>query len=300
MVLAYSSKRVFHRDRGCFVYYEVYLDVLFVVNFVMDVFLLRLTGRLLGCTATWRRSLTGALSGAAGICLMAVFPQSRTVNTILIHAVINTIMVRFGCNLKTWKETAQGILVLYGAGFLLGGMLLMLRRYTSSRGVCAFLLSGAVSYVLLAAAVWVSARAKRKRARIFRVWLYANGKCHEGCGLYDTGNQLADPSTGKPVCMGEFQILEDLLSGETLEDLKAFWRGSCREGNFGNLHPRFLPFAGAGCEQGIALAVTLDYLCVEGQEVHKVIVRPVIAFAGENSSFAGDYQVILHPNLIDS
>ena len=67
-----------------------------------------------------------------------------------------------------------------------------------------------------------------------------------------------------------------------------------------SLHPHFLPFSSVGCPHGTALAVTLDYLCVEGLEVHKVIPRPVIAFPRENSSFSGDYQVILHPNLIDS
>ena len=66
MVLAYSSKYVFNRDRGCFVYYEVFIDVLFVINFVMDYFLLQLACRLLGHSATWPRSLAGAAIGAAG------------------------------------------------------------------------------------------------------------------------------------------------------------------------------------------------------------------------------------------
>ncbi len=123
-------------------YYEVFIDVLFVINFVMDYFLLRLACRLLGHSATWLRSLEGAAIGAAGICLLAVFPMGRILNTILIHVVVNTIMVRFGCNLKKWREIAQGVLVLYGAGFLLGGMLLMLQRATGSRGVRAFFLRG--------------------------------------------------------------------------------------------------------------------------------------------------------------
>ena len=202
-------------------YYEVFIDVLFVINFVMDYFLLRLACRLLGHSATWPRSLAGAAIGAAGICLLAVFPMGRILNTILIHVVVNTIMVRFGCNLKKWREIAQGVLVLYGAGFLLGGMLLMLQRATGSRGVRAFFLLGTVSYMLLAAGIRVCSRAKRKRARLLRVWLYANGKCHEGRGLYDTGNQLWDPVSNKPVSIGDSAILETLFfspgAGRTAE-----------------------------------------------------------------------------------
>lgn len=302
MVLAYSSKYVFNRDRGCFVRYEVFIDVLFVINFVMDYFLLRLTCRLLGHSATWQRSLAGAVIGAAGICFLAVFPMGRILNTILIHVVVNTIMVRFGCNLKKWREIVQGVLVLYGAGFLLGGMFLMLQRATGSRGVRAFFLLGTVSYILLAAGIRVCFREKRKRARIFRVLLYANGKCHEGCGLYDTGNQLWDPVSKKPVSIGDSVLLDTLFSPEVREGLLRFREGERPENAalLCGLQPHFLPFSSVGCSHGTALTVTLDYLCVEGQEVHKVIARPVIAFPRENSSFSRDYQVILHPNLIDS
>ncbi len=283
-------------------YYEVFIDVLFVINFVMDYFLLRLACRLLGHSATWLRSLAGAAIGAAGICLLAVFPMGRILNTILIHVVVNTIMVRFGCNLKKWREIAQGVLVLYGAGFLLGGMLLMLQRATGSRGVRAFFLLGTVSYMLLAAGIRVCSRAKRKRARLLRVWLYANGKCHEGRGLYDTGNQLWDPVSNKPVSIGDSAILETLFSPQVRDGLLKFGEGEnpVDAGLLVSLHPHFLPFSSVGCPHGTALAVTLDYLCVEGLEVHKVITSPVIAFPRENSSFSGDYQVILHPNLIDS
>lgn len=281
-------------------YYEIYLDVLFVINVVMDYFLLRLTGRLCGHTATWMQSLLGAVLGAGGICLLAVFPQNRAISTLLIHVAVNTIMVRFGCSLKTWKETLQGLLFLYGAGFLLGGLMLLLRRTTGSRGLAACFFLGTVSYGILALGIRISGRMKRKRDRMFRVLLYANGKCHQGTGLYDTGNQLVDPSTQKPVCLAESRILEHLFSREELEKLMKFWEGKPEDGDFGTLNPRFLPFSGAGCANGVALAVTLDYLYVEGQEIHKVITRPVIAFSRENSSFHGDYQVILHPNLIDS
>ena len=40
------------RFRGCFVYYEFYIDVFFVVNLVMDFLLLRLVNRVLKGTAT--------------------------------------------------------------------------------------------------------------------------------------------------------------------------------------------------------------------------------------------------------
>lgn len=280
-------------------YYEIFIDVLFVINFLMDFFLLRLVNRLLHSSATLGRSLLGALIGAAGLCLLTVCPGSRMMNTILVHVVMNTLMVRFGCNLKKIRELCKGILVLYGFSFLMGGMLLLTWQYTGERGVQRLILSGSISYLLVAAGIRVYARSEKRADQTYTVWLYANGKCKEGTALLDTGNSLRDPVNGKPVCIAQRNLLEGLLTEDIMEELEHFGEG-CPGEDFGSLHPHFVPFSSLGCSQGMVLAVTLDYLCLEGRRIHKVIRRPVIAFSRENDPFMRDYQMILHPNLIDS
>lgn len=280
-------------------YYEIFIDVLFTMNYVMDFFLLRLVNRLLHSSATLGRSLLGALIGAGGVCLLAIHPGSRIMNTILVHVVINTLMVRFGCKLKKIRELVKGILVLYMAAFLLGGMMMLIQRYSGSWGIRVCLFSGTISYLFLAAGIRVYTRSEKKADRTYKIWLYANGKCKEGTAFLDTGNRLADPVSGKPVCIAKMDILEGLLNEDTMRELEQFASG-CLSGNFGNLHPHFVPFTSLGCSQGMILAVTLDYLCLEGRRVHKVIRRPVIAVSSEHSPFQGKYQMILHPNLIDS
>ena len=132
-------------------YYEIFIDVLFTMNYVMDFFLLRLVNRLLHSSATLGRSLLGALIGAGGVCLLAIHPGSRIMNTILVHVVINTLMVRFGCKLKKIRELVKGILVLYMAAFLLGGMMMLVQRYSGSWGIRVCLFSGTISYLFLVA-----------------------------------------------------------------------------------------------------------------------------------------------------
>ncbi|NCC42642.1 MAG: hypothetical protein EOM18_03465 [Clostridia bacterium] len=301
MILAYSSKYVFNTGtRGCFVYYEVFIDVLFIKNCVMDFFLLRLVNRLLRGSATLRRSLLGACIGAAGLCLLAIFPGSRLLNTILVHVVVNTMMVRFGCNIKKIRNLVKGVLLVYAASILLGGAQQLIQRYTLFQGVRIFVLSGTISYLLLAAGIRAYARAEKKADRIFKVRLYANGKCKEGTALLDTGNSLMDPISGKPVCIAEMAVLEAILPANINERLMEFGEGKICGNDFGNLKPHFIPFTSLGCSKGIVLAVTLDSMCLEGVKIHKEIIHPVIAFSRENSSFHGDYQVILHPNLINS
>lgn len=182
----------------------------------------------------------------------------------------------------------------------MGGAMQMLIRFTGKKGVWIFCLAGTISYLLTELGIRVYTRTEKKADSRVKVWLYANGKCQEGTALLDTGNSLRDPWNKKPVSIGEIQLLEAVTGKKTCEQLLAFWEGKRIEGEFGNLSPHFIPFASLGCENGLALAVTMDYLYLESGEIQKVITRPVIAFSREKSSFSGDYQLILHPDLIDS
>lgn len=281
-------------------YYEVYLDVLFVLNVMMDYFLLRLVGRLLQISVRPVRSFLGACMGAAGVCLLTIYPLTSWMNMILAYFVINTFMVRFGCNLKKMKDLIWGSIFLYGVGFLMGGLMELLRRITGTEGVRNFLMISSVSYLILWGSLTAYKGFRKQMEKTFRFQLYVNGRCREGTALLDTGNSLRDTISKKPVCIGGMQLLEGMLTEEMIQGLKAFSKGADAQICFEKLNPHFIPFTSLGCAGGLALAVTMDYLCLENQKVHKVIIRPVIAFSGENNSFSGDYQMILHPNLVDS
>ena len=280
-------------------YYEVFLDVLFVMNFLMDYFLLRLTCRLIHSSATLWRSLLGALIGAVGICLIALWPGSRILNTILVHVVINTLMVRFGCNLKTVREILKGVLILYICSFLLAGMMLFLQSRMEMREIKMVLLAGSISYLFLAAGIRVYTRKEKKENCTYQVCLYEGDKSREGKALLDTGNGLTDPVSGKPVNVIRREMLNGLLADTILDSLEHFSE-KCPDEDFGNLSPHFVPFATLGCTGGLLVAITIDYLSLEIQGKNKIIFRPVVAFSDEGAVFPENYQMILHPNLIDS
>ena len=54
------------------VYYELYVDVLFLVNFMMDYLLLLLVKKMLKCTATHGRVCLGAFAGALLTCIVVM------------------------------------------------------------------------------------------------------------------------------------------------------------------------------------------------------------------------------------
>lgn len=283
--------------------YTIYLDELFVTNLVMDYFLLRLVKKLCGGRAGVFTSLGGAAFGALSYCLLILFPVRFPVNTLLAYVAINTIMVRFGCGLRTPKSLCVGIAGLYIAGFLMGGMLEVLKRFLGFTGIAKLLLAGTVCY-LVYAAVLPRYQEWRKKTRICcRVRLQMEGQITEVNAFFDTGNSLYDPVTQKPVSIIQKETLEKLCDADTMEKLLEFQRGKTENEpalSFQRMHPHFLAFSSLGCSSGLLVAVTLEDMYLENEEVQKVIHAPVVAFSGEDSSAFGDCQMILHPNLIDS
>lgn len=121
--------------------------------------------------------------------------------------------------------------------------------------------------------------------------------------FFDTGNSLYDPIAQKPVSIIQKGTLEKLCDADTMEKLQEFQRGKAEKEpalSFRRMHPHFLAYSSLGCSCGLLVAVTLDAMYLENENVQKVIHAPVVAFSGEDSSAFGDCQMILHPNLIDS
>lgn len=265
-------------------YYEIFIDVFFLTNVILDYFLLRTVNRLLKCSATHFRSLIGSILGAFGVCLIIIWPEKHILlNTILVHVVINTIMVKFGCKINHWRRLVQGILVLYAASFLCGGMLLMLKRYVGAEGLLTFLFLSAISYLLITAGIQVYTYLKKRNSHIYEVVLYANGKQKKVKGLYDTGNRLTDPFNRKPVSIVDKSVAEELFPEAVIEKFK----------------PHYIPFKSVGCDHGVILVVTLDYLYLKREGADQVVNEPAIALAWENGLLSKDYQMILNPDLID-
>ena len=143
---------------------------------------------------------------------------------------------------------------------------------------------------------------KKSRIRC-RVRLQMEGQITEVNAFFDTGNSLYDPIAQKPVSIIQKGTLEKLCDADTMEKLQEFQRGKAEKEpalSFRRMHPHFLAYSSLGCSCGLLVAVTLDAMYLENENVQKVIHAPVVAFSGEDSSAFGDCQMILHPNLIDS
>lgn len=257
-------------------YYELYIDVFFLVNFMMDAILLEILRRILGCPVSHGRVFLGAGAGALGASLVLCLPVPYGfVRIIAGHGLINLIMLKTGLGIRWGRETAKAFLLLYISGFLVGGILGAFRPYLRTAGL--FFAFAVVSYYG-ALGVWklLGALAGREKSRR-EVRLFRGERSCRVRAIVDTGNTLRDAVTGKPVCVIDQKTADALGLFEKPEGL------------------RFLPYHTVGRREGVLPAFPLDKMELQGDPV-RVVERPLVAVCQEISR--DDHQMLLNPDVL--
>lgn len=263
----------------------VYIDALFLLNFVVDYLLLLCAGRLAGEVLHRGRLALGA--ALAGAYAAAVFLPGMG---FLLHplcklaAAVLALLIGYGGSRRLLRVTlvffavsaafAGGILALE----LLGGRGLTLENgvFSSAMDLRLILLSAAGCYVVITLLFQRSARHTAARQELVPAVLTLDGRRVALTALVDTGNTLTDPATGRPVMVAEGEKVAGLFpSGQApdeadLRDPVAALERLSQAGFLGRC--RLLPYQAVGVECGMLLALRLDGAWVGTEDYGKLLL----------------------------
>ena len=248
----------------------VYLDELFLLNFVVDYLLLLSAGRLAGEVLRRGRLALGALLGAAYAAAVFLPGWSFLLHPLCkLGAAVGMVLIGYGGSRRLLRVS----LVFFAVSAAFGGGIFALNTL-GSRGLALengvlssamdlrlILLSAAGCYVLITLVFQRAARHSGPRELVPAV-LQLDGRRVALTALVDTGNTLTDPATGRPVMVAEGEKVWALFpvgqapGPEELRNPAALlerldrqgWRGRCR----------LLPYQAVGVECGMLLALRLD------------------------------------------
>lgn len=259
-------------------YYELYVDIFFMVNFMMDTILLLIVKKMILCSVSYGRILLGAATGAMLTCVVATGLQGRTyLQWILFYGVINTLMLKTGLRIRWGRELLKGWIFLYIASFLLGGIFLVFRPYLRVGSL--FFLLAVLSYYLVQGIWKILLLLTRRNHDYCEVELYLGEQSFRSKALIDTGNTLRDMVSGQPVNVIERQVVEQLTA----------------EGR--PLRFRYILYHSIGKKEGIMPLIRLDRMKIIEGTHFKWIEYPLAAISEERLS-EENYQVILNPDIL--
>ncbi len=280
----------------------VYIDALFLLNFVVDYLLLLCAGRLAGEVLHRERLALGA--ALAGAYAAAVFLPGMG---FLLHplcklaAAVLALLIGYGGSRRLLRVTlvffavsaafAGGILALE----LLGGRGLTLENgvFSSAMDLRLILLSAAGCYVVITLLFQRSARHTAARQELVPAVLTLDGRRVALTALVDTGNTLTDPATGRPVMVAEGEKVAGLFpSGQApdeadLRDPVAALERLSQAGFLGRC--RLLPYQAVGVECGMLLSLRLDGARV-GREDYGTLL---VALSPNRLSDGGGYSALI-------
>ena len=280
-------------------YREVYIDVVFAANLLMDYILLRLTGIVLKYQGSRRRCLAAAIAGALFSCLCLYVRAEMAVLTVMLQISCAAVMMRIAYRIHDGKHLAGAVLFFFGMTFLTGGFWKAVSGNTRVT-MLLFLGCAAGTYGGLSILVFLMERIKASRANVYPVTLTYHGSELRTCGLYDTGNLLNDPVNHAPVSVADPEMLACLLSNDLIRRLEHLKENpeEIESTEIADLKPHYLSFQTVGREMQLILAVTLEDLCIQtpGEWIH--VSAPVLALSSEPFALGKEYKVILNSRLL--
>ena len=189
--------------------YEVYLDTVFLIQFVMDYCTLSLTASLMKLKVTRLRIMIASMAGAMGSCLFFLpFGGNGYLKFIIIFIVFAMIMAGISFRVRGLRQYLCMLLTILATTFLLGGMVQWLMAFFGGKLPVLLWLSLVFGiYTVLQQGLRLYRRQKSLFIPVTLSLEDDEEKKITVVALKDTGNRLREEETGKAVCILEEGIV---------------------------------------------------------------------------------------------
>ena len=163
---------------------------------------------------------------------------------------------------------------------ILGGIFLGLESITNGKKF-PFFIWGMLVVVLVLWIERICQIIKVKQCFCKVILIFDENRQCEVLALIDSGNGLVEPISKIPV-----SVVEECLILNYMDTLK--------KENF-----RMIPFHSIGNKEGILEAYFIERMEIKKENEHVIVEKPMIAITKDCISTNKEYQMILHPKLVD-
>ena len=289
----------------------MYVEDLLALNFMMNTALLYLTARLTGRELKMSRLAAGGLL-AAMYSLVIFLPGAYFVYSWVGKVGVSVLIVVFTFRPGRMMELARLCGAFFLASFFLAGTVFALYFFTRTPAVMqggvfyiapphpGMLFTGVLVALILMVGVWYfSERQRRSKGLRFQLTLRNGGGEANIWALVDTGNQLRDPLSGRPLHVASFKSINNLLPDILKEAYENSDDPISALGTLvGDDVDRFgvVPFRSL---ENSGMLVTFRPETVVLVENGAQLPGLVFAITSKNLSLDNDAEILLHPSILE-
>ena len=257
-------------------YHELYIDIFFLENLMMDSLLLFALDHILKSGMTRGRLFLCGAMGSFLTCVVIAVPFPGIVKLLFFHVAINSLMILFGLKISCAAQFIRAYVLLYVVSAAMAGIMMLFRPYM--RYASLFYCAAFAAYFLLMRLWKIMTYLAGRQRDIVSVTLYTERGETTADGLWDTGNRLRDFVTDSPVNVvdpGLLHKITDHIEGES------------------GFH--MIPYRSVGGER-VMKVFRIRKMCVH-TDVDRWICEPMIGVAEETVSEGKEYEIILNPGM---
>ena len=304
-------------------YLEVYPDIIFILNFFLDLIILQILKKISRKKSSVGRRIAGACVGALAAVLLGIFPWMNIIlRFIIINVVASVLMLLLAFGTMKVADLIKQAITLYLITYVLGGLINSIYYYTNMRlhlihfgnSIIFSNISGKFIMVIailllpvLVLLIWLYRVYHSRDREVYDVELiYQKGRIITR-GFFDSGNCLYDPIFKKPVIIIENSLLNELLTPEQHRVYELLRIGTdpseadpsgkeCQA--MPTLSLRMIPYQSIGKQHGIMPGLVLDKVLIhKGTEI-RCNEKVTAAICDNRLSTREEYHIILHKDLI--
>jgi stage II sporulation protein GA (sporulation sigma-E factor processing peptidase) len=262
-----------------------YVEYVFVENFILDFILLFITGKLIKRQIIIKRLIAASLVGALYV-IIAYCVGREFMTFFIVKFSVSVLMIMIAFDSKGILTNIRVIICFYIASLLMAGIISALYYFTYDKlTVNAIIMSMFTGY---AALHFFFKEIKDRITRhnyIRRVTVTIGNKSKTFRGYIDTGNELSDPVTGKPVMVVNIDCIRDIIGDDLYGRITEFYEKKSYE----NL---------LTADNTINLRVIKYKTISKGSETMVCIVPDEIEIINDNKKIFIDTIMGIHPKRI--
>lgn len=257
--------------------YEIYIDVFFLVNFMMDYLVLTTLNKVLKYHATYKKIFLGSVLGALLVSAFICLPFSRIFKFICLQFLVQLSMLEVTFKIRDIKEFIKSVIAMYFVSFLYGGVISWFRQYIGSymKLGSLFFCIVVVTYFLVDQGMVFWEHLWKIRDKMCSVTIIYKSNSISLHAMIDSGNELYDLITGKPVHIIDRDAIKKLTSKEKI----------CKI--------RYITYHTVQDNEAIMPIIEVDSMRIHNG-LEKYVDRPLLGISERDQFGDGAYDIILH------
>ena len=293
---------------------NVYLDIIFLENIIMNSIILFATSLILKKKANYIRILVSSIIGSIYSIIEYIY-QLPIYSSLISIVILSLVIVYVAFNPHSLNKMLKNLLIFYLVTFVFGGTALALLNVINSDNILSkitifkenyivkiAILGGFIGFIVIIIAFRIVKNKITTKDVLKQIRVKINNVEIETRAMLDTGNLLKEPITNIPVVIIERTLLYDVIPKEILNNLEKILGGDF------SLIPeliqneyisklKFIPFTSIGKENGMLVGLLAQNLeIIEEDEIRK-IDKVIIGIYDKSLTKKGEYRALLGMNV---